>query len=303
MVRFTLALLFFLAALPLRAGDLVAVEVVAGVYAITGPLTQRDPDNLGNNATFGLVVTDDGAVLIDAGASYLGAAALHRTIRSVTDQPVVAVINTGGQDHRWLGNGYWRAQGAQIIASAAAVTDQAARASVQLTVLAALTGDDSLAGTTPAYGDVTFSAGHDFTLGGVGFELILAPAHTPGDTLVWLPNKRVVFTGDVVFTERLLGVLEVSSSRDWVASFETMAALGPDHVVPGHGAPTDLATATHDTYEYLVNLRTRIGALIGEGGDILAAPGVDQSGFAALFNFDTLAGRNAQAVFTEMEWD
>jgi hypothetical protein len=39
----------------------------------------------------------------------------------VTTQPIRWVINTGGQDHRWLGNGYFRAQGAELIAHASAV--------------------------------------------------------------------------------------------------------------------------------------------------------------------------------------
>jgi len=61
--------------------------------------------------------------------------------------------------------------------------------------------------------------------------------------------------------------------------------------------------ARADTYDYLMNLRTRIGALIDEGGDIIDAPGVDQSGFAYLEQFDALAGRNAQTAFQQMEWE
>ncbi|MFW5750616.1 MAG: MBL fold metallo-hydrolase, partial [Planctomycetota bacterium] len=105
--------------------DVLDVEPVTDdVWAIVGPLEQRSPENLGNNASFGLVVTADGAVLIDPGGSWQGAEALHDAIRGVTDQPVTHVVNTGGQDHRWLGNGYWQAQGATVIASEAAVADQ-----------------------------------------------------------------------------------------------------------------------------------------------------------------------------------
>lgn len=303
MFRLAATLLMLVAANPLSAQGLHPVEVAPGVYAIVGPLGQRDPDNLGNNATFGLVLTADGAVLIDPGGSYLGAEALDATIQGLTDQPVVAVIDTGGQDHRWLGNGYWSAHHARIIASEPAVADQKARASIQLSVLTALIGDDGLAGTEPRYADVTLGEAARMSFGGVDIDFIPAPGHTPGDMMVWLAGPRVVFAGDLVFTDRLLGVRDHSDSRDWVASFETLAALDPAVVVPGHGGPTDLATATRDTYDYLVALRGKIGALIEAGGDILAAPDVDQSAFSDLANFDTLAGANAQTVFSEMEWE
>ncbi|MGB5558545.1 MAG: hypothetical protein WBN04_11100 [Paracoccaceae bacterium] len=59
--------------------------------------------------------------------------------------------------------------------------------------------------------------------------------------------------------------------------------------------------ARADTYDYLVNLRARIGTLLDEGGDILAAPQVDQAAFSYLEQFDSLAGRNAQTAFQQME--
>ncbi len=80
---------------------------------------------------------------------------LHDVVRDLTDQSVTHVINTGGQDHRWLGNGYWQTQGATVIASADAVADQQARGSLQLTMLSQLVGK-GLSGTEPAYADVTF---------------------------------------------------------------------------------------------------------------------------------------------------
>ena len=288
---------------PLNAQALRVEPVTSGVYAIVGSLSQRDAENLGNNATFGLVVTDEGAVLIDAGGTYQGAQALHEAVRGITDQPVVMVINSGGQDHRWLGNGYWHEQGAQIVASAAAVTDQQDRVSMQLTGLATLVGAEGLAGTEPYYADIQFPDTHEFSIGGVDFALTHAPAHTLGESFVWLDDSSVMFAGDMVYVERMLGVGPMSSSLDWVSSFETMAAHAPTHIVPGHGAPTDLATATRDTYDYLTSLRAAIGALIEEGGDIIDAPKVDQSDFSYLQNFDMLAGRNAQEVFSQMEWE
>lgn len=285
------------------AADLEVQRVTDGVWAFVGEMDQRSPENLANNATFGLVETEQGAVLIDPGGSWQGAEALADVIRGVTTQPVVYVIDTGGQDHRWLGNSYWQAQGATVIASDAAVKDQRARASLQLSGLASFLGD-ALDGTEASYADVTFAERYAFSLGGVTFELLHAgAAHTPGDIFVWLPDQETVFTGDIVYVERVLGVGDQSSIGEWPAVFEAIAGLNPSHVVPGHGHATTLAHARADTYDYLTNLREKIGTLIDERGSIMDAPTVDQSAFDYLEQFESLAGRNAQAAFQQMEWE
>ena len=277
--------------------------VTEGVWAIVGEKEQRSPENLGNNATFGLIVTEAGAVLIDPGGSWRGAETLHDAIRSVTDQPVTHVINTGGQDHRWLGNGYWQAQGAMVIASDAAVEDQQARASMQMTGLTQLIGE-ALKGTEASFADVTFSDAYTLKAGGMTFEIVHpGPAHTPGDSFVWLPDRDTVFTGDIVYVERILGVGDQSSITHWPDAYLAVEATGAAHVVPGHGGPTTMDRARADTYDYLMNLRAQIGALLDEGGDILSAPRVDQAAFTYLEQFDSLAGRNAQTAFQQMEWE
>ncbi len=93
-------------------------RVAEGVYAHIGDLGGRTVANQGLNANIGLVLTPGGAVLIDSGATARSAQRIHEAVRQVTALPVEWVINTGGQDHRWLGNGYFKAQGAQLIAHA-----------------------------------------------------------------------------------------------------------------------------------------------------------------------------------------
>ncbi|NOY66680.1 MAG: hypothetical protein GXP13_04635 [Gammaproteobacteria bacterium] len=89
--------------------------------------------NFGTNATFGIIVTNEGVILIDPGASYKAARYIHDTIKTITDQPVVLVINSGGEDQRWLGNSYFKSLGACIIASRAAIKYQKVKANDQLT--------------------------------------------------------------------------------------------------------------------------------------------------------------------------
>ncbi len=304
MTRTLLTLMaLILSASPAFADPLQVQAVAPGIWAIEGPATQRNPENLGNNATFGLIETEAGAVLVDPGGTHQGAAQLHEVVRTLTTQPVTHVINTGGQDHRWLGNGYWLAQGATVIASEDAVADQRSRGSLQMTMLTQLVGA-GLDGTEPAHADVTFTDTYRLDLGGRAIEIRHpGPAHTPGDSFVWLPAERVVFTGDIVYVGRILGVMEFSDSASWLESFAAIEALDPVHLIPGHGPATTLAQAQADTRDYLVNLRAGIGAHIEAGGDIIGSVEVDQSAFAHLDQFEALAGRNAQAVFQQMEWE
>lgn len=292
------------AAPSLGAAQLLEVQPVTDdVWALVGPMEQRNAKNLANNATFGVVVTEKGVVLIDPGGSLKGAKMIDTAIGTITEQPVTHVINTGGQDHRWLGNGYWQAKGATVIASEAAVADHEGRASQHMSALTQFLGA-GLDGTNPSYADVTFESDHMLDVGGFSFELMhRGAAHTPGDSFVWLDERDVMFTGDIVYVERILGNGPARDTDSWIAVFEAMANFNPTHIVPGHGHATDLATARRDTYDYLVNLRTQIGALLDAGGDIMDAPDIDQSNWHYLKQFESLAGRNAQATYEEMEWE
>lgn len=302
--RFLLLPLLFLFGTPALAAPLQVQKVTDGVYALVGEFGQRSPENFGNNATFGVIVTGDGVVLVDPGGSYNGAKQIHEAIRSISDKPVQLVINTGGQDHRWLGNGYFKAQGARIVASKAAVTDQRARVTDQLITLNRFVGEKLMAGTEAVHAGETFENRLDLEVGGV--RLVLrhtGTAHTPGDSFVWLPQKKVVFAGDIVYVERLLVVNAESRSQSWIKAFEEMAALKPEHVIPGHGPVTTLARARADTYDYLVALRKQVKVFMDGGGEIYDVGKIDQSRFKHIKLYEELKGRNAQQVFQEMEWE
>jgi cyclase len=68
-------------------------------------------------------------------------------------------------------------------------------------------------------------------------ELIHTPGHTPGQLAVHIPEERVVFTGDTVFSEVQTWVM-ASDVDQWVAALDRIGQLDVDHVVPGHGPVT-----------------------------------------------------------------
>lgn len=279
-------------------------KLADGVYALVGPLTNRDEINLGNNANFGVIVTAEGVILVDPGATVKGAKMIHAAIRNITDKPVKWVINSGGQDHRWLGNHYFKTRGATIIASERAVADQKARLHSQLSRLSGLMGDEELKDITPVHADETFTDQKVLTVGNKRVEIYHAGhAHTPGDSFIWLPDDKIVFSGDIVYMDRMLGVGSMSKHLDWINTFKAMAALQPETVVPGHGKPAGLAKAKHDSYDYLVFVRNAVMKFMDDGHGMEDIGKIDQSRFSYLVNYDSLKGRNAQRVFEELEWE
>ena len=279
-------------------------KIQPNVYAIFGQLGDRNTDNLGNNANFGFIITDKGIVLIDSGASLKGAKAIHALIKTISNKKISTVINTGGQDHRWLGNDYYSRLGATIIASKAAVKDHIARASDQFERLTSAVGADKLKGTVKKTADIAFEKHYIFKSGTTKIEIFhTGTSHTPGDSFVWLPESKVIFSGDIIYTQRMLGVIPVSNSKSWLTAFEKIIKLKPEFVIPGHGRTTDLNAAKKDTYRYLKALRNKVQTFMDAGHGIENISAIKQDEFNYLKNYDVLKGRNAQKVFEELEWE
>jgi hypothetical protein len=73
--------------------------------------------------------------------------------------------------------------------------------------------------------------------------------------------------------------------------------------VPGHGKATSLSHATKDTYDYLVSLRKSVADFVDNDGELSEISKIDHSKFNYLKNYESISGRNAQQVFTEMEFE
>jgi len=301
---FLLALpLLALLAFPVHAFQPKAEVVVDNVHAIVGPLGQRSQDNDGSNANFGFIVTPQGVILIDSGASKLGAQKLEAAIAKVTDKPVRWVVNTGSQDHRWLGNEHFASKGAQLIALKRTAATQAEFAAQHMRMLAGflgprLEGTQPLPATTLLDGD-----GATVELGGETLVLRYTDAHFPGDAWVWLPKRNVMFTGDLVYVDRILGVLPWSSVKKGQKAFHALEALNPKHIVPGHGGVCDLAKAKRDSGDYEDFLANVIGkaAQDMEPMDATLAKYADLPQFKHLQNYGDLHRANMNRAFVEFE--
>ena len=97
---------------------------------------------------------------------------------------------------------------------------------------------------------VTFSGRHDLLVGGRVVELHeVGPAHTAGDTIVYVPSAHTVFTGDILFSHGT-PIVWAGPLSNWIAACDRISALAPTVVVPGHGPVATLAEV-RDCREYL----------------------------------------------------
>lgn len=279
------------------------IEVVPGVWSAIGATAPPSYENTGHNNNLSFIITSDGVVVVNGGAAYILAEALHQEIKAITDQPVKLVINENGQGHAMLGNSYWAEQGIPIIAHEAALEEVNRNGHLILQRMQAYNRDKA-AKTVVTPATETFSDRKVIEMGDTRIELIyFGPAHSHGDIAVWVPGKDLMITGDMAFHQRLLPIFEDTVTKDWLESWKQFEAMNVTHIIPGHGEPTNMAEVTKYTKGYLEYLRAKVRALLDDGGDLKAAYGIDQSPYKHLDTFDELAVKNADQVFREMEFE
>ena len=279
------------------------VEVIPNVWSAIGTSGPPLYDNAGHNNNLSFIVTGDGVIVINGGASYLLAKALHDEIKKITKQPVKLIINENGQGHAMLGNSYWAEQNVPILAHKDAKAEFKER------------GYDSLShhqkvikeraeGTKVHLPTETFEDKKTITMGDYTIEVInFGPAHSPGDVSVWLPKQKLIITGDMAFHERLLAIFPETEVSSWIESWDKMEKLNPVYVIPGHGHPTNLDQVRRYTKDYLVFLKGKVKKLIDEGGTLQQSYDIDQSAYAHLDTFKELAKKNAGRLFEQLEFE
>lgn len=201
----------------------------------------------------GIILTEDGVVLIDTGQNPNESGVVMDLVRKLTTQPVRFIIHT--EPHRDHTSGtFVFSPPASVIAAAGA---------------GALMAENRLPANVPGARNVLphIEYGDKMTLrlGGRTVELLnLENVHSGADTGVWLPNERVLFAAATVVVKRYSNIRPFITIPDIVASIKQMRALAPEVVVPGHGAPG--TTKIFDDMErYFALLIERVRSLADEG--------------------------------------
>jgi glyoxylase-like metal-dependent hydrolase (beta-lactamase superfamily II) len=280
------------------------IEVIPHVWSAIGATAPPTYENSGHNNNLSFIITGDGVIVVNGGAAYILAKALHEEIKQLTDQPVKLVIDENGQGHAMLGNSYWAEQGVPILAHVDAAHEIEERGFRILENMQRYNRDKA-EGTFIAPPTETFEDRKLIEMGDFKIEVLhLGPAHGPGDTQVWLPEQSLVIAGDMAFHQRMLPIFEDTIVSEWIETWDTgFEALNATYVIPGHGTPTNMDQVRRYTRGYLLHLRTQIGELIDNGGDLAQAYYIDQTPYKNLDTYDELATKNAGRVYEQMEFE
>jgi len=205
-------------------------------YAYTA---QGDPNT-------GIIIGDRGVMVIDTQATPIMAQDVIRRIREVTDKPITHILLSHYHAVRVLGAS---AYGAHTIIASKDTYDlivergEQDKASEIGRFPRLFRGVESVpAGLT--WPDVVFEGELVVDLGGVKVRIFqVGRGHTKGDTVAWLEDERILFSGDLVE----FGATPYTGDAyltDWPASLDALAAMKPEKLVPGRGdALTDAASS------------------------------------------------------------
>ncbi len=201
----------------------------------------------GCNPSF--VTTSDGVVVIDTPQLPTRAVAMRREAES--HGPIRYLVNTEHHVDHIFGNHWFK--GAGTVVHHQGVHDRFMVVFPDLdpfdyALEAVPTDDPEGAALVPDreayYGDlnkygIVFTGDLTLHVGDHTFRLLHTPGHTPGQIAVHVPEERVVFTGDTIFSDCATWLM-TSDVDQWLASLERIRALDVDRVVPGHGPVTTL---------------------------------------------------------------
>ena len=184
----------------------------------------------------GVIVGDDGVMVIDTQATPGMAKDVIRRIREVTDKPIKYVLLSHYHAVRVLGASAYDAR--EIIASQATLEMIRERGAQDMASEIGrfprlFRGVESIPGLT--WPTLTFERQMTVWMGKLEVQIIhVGAGHTRGDTIAWLPSEKVLFSGDLV--EFNAGIYAGDAQlEEWPATLDRLRALRPEKLVPGRG--------------------------------------------------------------------
>ena len=222
----------------------------------------------------GIIIGDDAVMVIDTQATPVMAQDVIRRIREVTDKPIKYVLLSHYHAVRVLGASAYGAE--HIIAS------QDTR---DLIVERGQFDKDSEIGRFPrlfqnvesvppglTWPTMTFTGKMTLWLGSLEVQILqLGRGHTKGDTVAWLPQEKILFSGDLVEFDATPYAGD-AYFQDWPQTLDNIAALQPEKLVPGRGAalqtPAQVQAGLAGTRAFISDLYASVKESAAKGEDL-----------------------------------
>lgn len=275
------------------------VKINERVYALLGPLELPTRYNQGYMVNSTAIIGDKGVILIDTGFSDEIGEHLKRAVAQITPKPVTHVINTQHHGDHVLGNSAFK--DASIISSALCrkLVDEAGP---EWVVLLEEATERKFPHTKPVLPTVTYATQTQTERVIDGVRLVLwvpKGSHTAGDLMVYLPEERVLVSGDIL-VHNITPNFQDGFIKDWIETLSQVVALNPKTIVPGHGALMGIGDAAA--------MQRRMAALYA-GVEAGYKKGLSDSEIRSTLDleewekmhFFNMMGRNINRTFLEVE--
>lgn len=279
-----------------------AVQVAPGVHVHAGKHHDLQHEHRADIANVGFVVGEQCIAVIDTGGSVEIGKRLLAAVRAVSALPVCYVINTHVHFDHLLGNAAFTDTEARFVGHAGLA--RAVHNSLEFFQERFATELGTAELPAP---DMVVARGDELRLDLGNRELLLKawpPAHTDHDLTVLDVQTATLWTGDLLFRERL-PIFE-ASLRGWLSIMEQLGLSDAQRIVPGHGSVTEQAftAAAADQLRYLSLLLEGTRAQISAGAfleEVAAQVGQSERGRWELF--DEIHPTNVNRAFRELEWE
>ncbi len=277
------------------------VRVTPEVYCYFGAPEVMDTRNNGNMVNSCFVDTGSHWLVIDSGPTYMYAKEALLHVKQIKPMDAAWVIDTHVHDDHWLGNGFYAAQGAEIIGSNYFTKVIHSNTTPRMARRISQEAYEHTVPTAPAH---LLRQSTRFSYDQIEVEVVHVDhkAHTDGDLFVYIPKYQVLFAGDLVFNDRIPS-LHDGDINGWIEALEQLRALHVKHIVGGHGTAYD-ANATNFTYNYLTQLRAEIRNAIEEGRSIdEAVNSVVMAPYQKFALYNIVHRKNVETAYRMLEWE
>ena len=259
-----------LASIFIISGQIFAQEgltkIAENVYSYADLKKMSPQNSFGANA--GIIIGNDGILVVDTLISAKEAKRFIRDIHAVSDKPIKYVVNTHYHLDHTFGNSEFQKLGAIIISHT--IDKEILEKKGALTLKNAgqygLTVKDMEA-TEIVYPTVTFNGTMEIDLGGQRVDLLYKGAsHTEGSILVYLPDKKVLFTGDILFTNYHPYMAD-GDIKGWTSVLADLLKMDVVSIIPGHG-PVSSKKDISDMKDYLSAFDMKASELCSKSSDM-----------------------------------
>jgi cyclase len=235
--------------------DFSIQEIVPGVNVALGGVCNR-----------GLINQGGSVLVVDSGIGVAEATPLRAAAQQLRKEGTLCLFNTHPHGDHVYGN--------QVFADSPIIAHVGVRHDLishgeqtlanwrQNSRMAAFISDVIL--TPPT---TTFEEKITLFVGDIEVQLLyLGIAHSPSDSVAWLPQLGTLFAGDLLFNAIVPAMPPGGNSANWVRALEQLEQLGAEHVIPGHG-PIQTPAALADLRRWFLTLQTQVSEALASGWD------------------------------------